>query len=476
MQDYVVDSENLCKCYQGEIRVIVNLQNPAQKLIAKIFMAQNDPNYIKENRILTTLTNAANNENIIHLIPQNNINLILGEGYPMNTLCLFYQYYEKGNMSKYIDKSFPRNRIDESYAKYIGYKLIRAVDVIHQNNIAHNKLTIHNIMFDNNFEPFIIHFIEANDNINNNLEFVEDNQALANILLILISDGLDVKMEIKNNNLKFLHNGKKIPEELFWKYVGNPSDNFKAIIHSLMENNNINLSNLLQNPWFQGVVQTPQIREGMRAFFNTINQNLIDNPIDIEYEFSEYIGNTEINTQIYSLFNDDINMKGISGTNISEIFKKMEIRKTKFKPNGVLFNYLLLKLKNYNRSSNFFNDFMFKLYSELPTIKSQEGFYINSELASQNCDFSYLSFNLEIKEIDKNEQENYYEHLIINLELIEFDDKSNDTNNQKKFYLLFNYIQGEILYYYQFLKLFKQKAREILNGYFSENKLNNNNK
>ena len=29
------------------------------------------------------------------------------------------------------------------------------------------------------------HFIEANDNINNNLEFVEDNQALANILLIL---------------------------------------------------------------------------------------------------------------------------------------------------------------------------------------------------------------------------------------------------------------------------------------------------
>jgi len=69
-----------------------------------------------------------------------------------------------------------------------------------------------------------------------------------------------------------------------------------------------------------------------------------------------------------------------------------------------------------------------------------------------------------------------YEHLIINLELIEFDDKSNDTNNQKKFYLLFNYIQGEILYYYQFLKLFKQKAREILNGYFSENKLNNNNK
>ena len=244
-----------------------------------------------------------------------------------------------------------------------------------------------------------------------------------------------------------------------------------------LEIKKINLSNLLQNPWFQGVVQTPQIREGMRAFFNTINQNLIDNTIDdIEYEFSEYIGNTEINTQNYSLFNDDINMKGISGTNISEIFKKMEIRKSKFKPNGVLFNYLLLKLKNYNRSSNFFNDFMLKLYSELPTIKSQEGFYINSELASQNCDFSYLSFNLEIKEIDKNEQENYYEHLIINLELIEFDDKSNDTNNQKKFYLLFNYIQGEILYYYQFLKLFKQKAREILNGYFSENKLNNNNK
>ena len=475
MQNYVVDSDNLCKCYQGEIYIFVNLQNPNQKLIAKIFKDQNDQNYIKENRILTTLTNAANNENIIHLNPQNNINLILGEGHPMNTVYLLYPYCEKGNMSKYIDKDLSRNRIEEDYAKYIGYKLIRAVDVIHRNNIAHNKLTIHNIMFDNSFEPFIIHFIEANDNINNNLDFVEDNQALANILLILISDGLDVKIETKNNKLKFFNNGKGIPEELFWKYVGNPSEDFKDIIRSLMENNNINLSNLLQNPWFQGVVQNPQIIDRMREFFNTINQNLIDNRIDdIVYDFSEYIGNTQINAKNFSLFNDDINMKSISGTNIIEIFEKMEIRKTKFKPNGVLFNYLLLKLKNYNESSKFFNKFMLKLYSELPAIKSQEGFYINSELTSENCDFSYLSFNLEIKEIikeiDKNEEENNYEHLIINLELIEFDDKSDDTNNPKQFYLLFNYTQGEILYYYQFLKLFKQKAREILNGFFCLNK------
>ena len=84
-----------------------------------------------------------------------------------------------------------------------------------------------------------------------------------------------------------------------------------------LEIKKIILSNLLQNPWFQGVVQTPQIREEMRAFFNTIDRNLNNNKIDnIEYDFSEYIGNTKINTQNYSLFNDDINIKCTSLKNI----------------------------------------------------------------------------------------------------------------------------------------------------------------
>ena len=123
----------------GEVRTIQNINNDNDKLIVKLYENPQDPNYINENRILTTLTHAANNENILRLLPANNIQLdLLQGGYPVGTQYLLFEYYPHENLSKYIYAKL--DSPDENGIKYLIYKIIRAVSTIHQNNIVHGKL------------------------------------------------------------------------------------------------------------------------------------------------------------------------------------------------------------------------------------------------------------------------------------------------------------------------------------------------
>ena len=84
---------------------------------------------------------------------------------------LFYDYLSKLSLLDYI-KYFVENK-KEIYAKYLCYKLLKAIEIMQSNNINHNKIDTSNIMFDDNYNPKIIHFSEATI-INNKSQINKD--------------------------------------------------------------------------------------------------------------------------------------------------------------------------------------------------------------------------------------------------------------------------------------------------------------
>ena len=252
-QDFVFDFDNdiLNNGFHGEVRIIQNIDNHDEKLIAKIYKNPQDPNYIKEKRILETLTDAGNNENILHLLPGDNIHLIfMLEGYPAATEYLLFDYYQHEKLSKYLYiKLIPQ---DENVIKYLIYKIIRAVNTIHQNNIVHGNLNTNNIMFNNDFEPIIIHFVDSSDNINNNQYFV-DYKNLAKIIINIITFGKTVEIICEKNKFQFkidTNSYDKENKEKFCNSLENQlseefNNNIINIIIELMENNHLNLDNIL---------------------------------------------------------------------------------------------------------------------------------------------------------------------------------------------------------------------------------------
>jgi serine/threonine protein kinase len=72
---------------------------------------------------------------------------------------LFYDYLSKLSLIDYIDKV--NEQIKEIHVQYLCYILLKAIEKMRSINICHNKIDISNIMFDDDFNPKLIHFSEA---------------------------------------------------------------------------------------------------------------------------------------------------------------------------------------------------------------------------------------------------------------------------------------------------------------------------
>ena len=241
---YEIDSLNLCKCENCEIYKVRSLIAPHNILIAKIFPSQTNENYIKESNIFNHLNNAPN---IIHLNNGNFQIQNLNEKFGNNAVCLFFNYLNRGKLNDYLTFLDTRNDFTEEMVKFIGYKLILAIQALHENKIAHNNLNLANIMLDRNFDPIIIHLREASTNVNNNADFIKDFKGLAEILAKLISNGKfgEYKVQSKGNKtiiMVYFSVGAPLPLDKFWKTLIYPepvSEYFKDFFKTLILGNNL---------------------------------------------------------------------------------------------------------------------------------------------------------------------------------------------------------------------------------------------
>ena len=503
MTDYIINSNKLCKSVYCEVHIIKRVNNPNDLLVAKIYYnAQNDY-YRNEREILIRLNQPPTNDNLIRM-RNDNIHLLLDNNiYDANTVSLIFDYLKHENLVKYLSYGEEKTDITEDMVKSIAYKLIKAISAMHKKNIIHNKLDIENIMFNENFEPVIIHFSEATIKEGVIKDTHEDSIGLAKILTKLITNGkfshFDLKEKGKSKHLIIYDRiGNPYSPNKFWYFFnGSISLDFQNFFKLLITNKFLNFDDLLNQPWLQQFNDDDDIKNLTKDYFKRIYELNILNEKEYlteTHDFSNAIFEEDKHKDNLSLFSQyDTDMKSAFDQNIYDIFSKMKIETTNFELKGIISDYLLIQLSNYDIKSTFFTKFMYKLYIYFESTKILEDFSISVEEPKPNDkpnENSYLSFDININKINDNNIENLDEliddeyiipddiddvfeeseqTLMINLELIQFNDINNNVeNNKDKFYLVFNYKVGELSYYYHCVKIIKEKVKLILKSFFKE--------
>ena len=492
--DYAIVYNELCRCTNCAVHIIQNMNNNQDLLVAKIFRNPNDQNYQNELNIFTALLQV-NTPNIIRLRnDNNNINIIHGPEFGPNPRFLFFDFLNHGKLAKYLYYVFSP-QFTEDMVKFIAYRLLLALQTLHNNHIAHNKLEVENIMLNQLFDPIIIHFKEAVDNVNQNNEFNNDFERLAKILGKLITNGNLANFEIKYSHgavrsykIRALAGKPYSPNE-FWtlyhhKTPDGISNEFRNFFDVLIRHNNLNFNILLNHPWLNGINNNQTIQDETRRQFTKIYNQMITNQ-NINYfqriNQSEIIDEEDQNESKVSIY-DNTGMKSETTESLFDKFSKLSIREIKFKPMVISHEFLEIEILNFNHDYSFLNKFMFKLYTNIKQMKDLEGFTIKmDELKSSLLTFS-VSIDL-IEEENKSDEDEIIEEncivpdcvddesddidqsLIIDLELVKYRENNPDNN---KFYLLFNYRQGEICYYYLCVKKFKEKAKLALKSFLGQ--------
>lgn len=261
----------------------------------------------------------------------------------------------------------------------------------------------------------------------------------------------------------------------------------------------LNFDDLLNEPWLKQFNDDNDMKNLTKDYFKRIYELNILNEKDYlteSHDFSNAIFEEDKSKDNLSIFSQyDTDMKSAFDQNIYDIFSKMQIETTNFELKGIISDYLLITLSNYDKKSTFFTKFMYKLYIYFESIKKLEDFSISVEEPKPNDksnENSYLNFDVNINKINDNNIENLFElidddyiipddmddvfeeneqTLMINLELIHFNDINSNNkgeNDKDKFYLVFNYKVGEISYYYHCVKIIKEKVKLILKSFFKE--------
>jgi hypothetical protein len=391
--------------------------------------------------------------------------------------------------------------ISEEFVKLFCFKLLKALRIIHSYKICHSKLDILNIMLDSEFNPTIIHFSEAFiiNNINN---LRKDFEGLANILASMITQGkvLHCKYDHTKKYFEITDNFKrKLRDTKFWKmYEESQKKDIKKFIsffNRLIKTKIGNIDELFNHEWLidlsRNVNYLNEIENQSRIYFQKRYQYLFEskkNESSIKVDLNSIL-NEPINYNT-NLFNNQFN-KG--ECNNDEYKYNLEIRKIENEPKGILFDYIEIITNNINNNNNKEKscipyNFMIEFQNCIESLNLEIGI----KFSKQNLSYTLTindqknneikdQKNNEIKEDDTNNsddcqeecndfidddrssEEDDSESLIIKIELLQYN-KKNDYDDYyiDKYFLMFNYIQGEIYDYYFYLKKLKEEAKILL--------------
>jgi hypothetical protein len=391
--------------------------------------------------------------------------------------------------------------ISEEFVKLFCFKLLKALRIIHSYKICHSKLDLLNIMLDSEFNPTIIHFSEAFivNNINN---FRKDFEGLANILATMITQGkvLHCKYDHTKKYFEITDNFKrKLRDTKFWKmYEESQKKDIKKFIsffNRLIKTKIGNIDELFNHEWLidlsRNVNYLNEIENKSRIYFQKRYQYLFEskkNESSIKVDLNSIL-NEPINYNT-NLFNNQFN-KG--ECNNDEYKYNLEIRKIENEPKGILFDYIEIITNNINNNNNKEKscipyNFMIEFQNCIESLNLE----IAIKFSKQNLSYTLTindqknneikdQKNNEIKEDDTNNSDDFQEEcndfidddisseeddsesLIIKIELLQYN-KKNDYDDYyiDKYFLMFNYIQGEIYDYYFYLKKLKEEAKILL--------------
>ena len=297
----------------GKVYLIEKKEPPNDKKIAKIFEYQGHEHYIRERNILLDLLNNNNPHDDDYIIKLRNDNIILdfmGQ-FPLSSNYLLFDYLNNGNLNEYIYNSENYTPFAENFVKIIGYKLLKGLKTIHHKRICHNKIELKNIMFDNDFNPIIIHFSEATRNNNN---FRKDFIGFAEVLGQLMTSGKMVNIRYEKEKKHFVIIDpfqRKINDKKFWDMNKNISTQFLNLFNLLVKSKKpLIIDELLNNEWFNEVRNNDdnvrKIEDELKAYLNSrhegillLNQIKIDN-IDVDSILTSQNSNSNENNSLFN--------------------------------------------------------------------------------------------------------------------------------------------------------------------------------
>ena len=511
MNNYRIISDQIGSGIIGKVHQIQLVQQPYTILIAKIFEEKGEEQYNNEKNILSIISNLnIPNNNYIIKIKNIDITLDFINYFPYNSKYILFDYLQYGNLSKYLSNINQLSDIPEQFTKLICYKLLKGLQILHNNNISHNKIDINNIMFDNTFNPIIIHFSEAFINHDNN--YKNDFRGIGKIIAKMMTSGK--YMYLKFNKIKKYFEiidcaKRKIRETDFWNiFKEKIGKDFTNFFDKLLKSKNIiNIDELLNDIWLKEIkdIYDNNNSNSLLKIENDLKNDFMDRYKKILFFEQQYKQEYNINSIIdiennsnYSLINKaiiDNDTRCNETMNDKNYILNLEIRNIYNKPKDFLFDYLEIII---NDNNNFNYNKIFYCF-----INDLEASIKKIENIKNRIDYSdkYLSFNVTFEEniindyeennenIESNEcnddiiyeEDDDIENLEIKIELLKYQkydneikdidndkNKDNDDNLQQKFYLMFNYIQGNIYDYYHYLDIIKQKAKLILNEKFNK--------
>ena len=429
-----------------------------------------------------------------------------------NLQFLFYDYLQKFDLLEYLDYS--KYKIKEIHAKFICYKILKALEQLHSINICHNALKESKVMFDNNLNLKLIHFSEAKMIIDDKegVKLNKDIFDLGQILAKIFSQGKFKSINYhKKQNIYIIftnipsNKSKKLDymkESQFWEMLSKtyginvPQDFlkfFKVLIYSKMSNAITEIDSLLKNEWLKEITNDIPKYEGIfkqdfNELYNTIfeikpknnySKTDIDNMLD-EYENEVYTEENDIEPP--KDYIDIINKENIKGKNeeininqINNDFNKLSMNdKNMFIPGKDDINYLKIDVMNPKNKDidkamlNFMKDLKYNIRENYEDTNisinfkenKDESFIIEYGIPAIKLDYDDIIFLDENFENKVKNGQNFE----IKVKLFEGDKSLFDKQKINQFYLVFEGNNIDYEDFYEFVKTLKNIAKKMLDN------------
>ena len=313
-ETYEICSKPLGNGTFAQVYKINKIYIPHNILIAKIYPKKRIIYYEREKRILLRISNEndnGQNDYLIHL-KDANATLTQSDEFRQDSELLTFDFLMHGNVVDYVSLKNIGKPFCELYAKLLCYKILLGLKKCHENRISHNRLEIRNIMFDENFNPIIIHFGDAKISDNHRKDFI----GLANVLNGLLTSRkiISCKLDKITNkyiyrfypNFNSLNKEKCCDESTFWTLLVDSkgikiSEEFIDFFHELVSPDKIvKIDDLLHSAWLKEVIY---------------NQNQIENILKAEFKHNYYM--LKESQELITNYNHQINLSSI--INIDEM-------------------------------------------------------------------------------------------------------------------------------------------------------------